>query len=233
LPPSIRPILKDFYKYNLISIIKSIIENIDKNSELFKSLNNITKNDIITYYLLCKFIQELVSDNAKNFIQQQSFKIVSSLIKKYNKDYKGNTIGEINPEMIIKSDDFELLLNKVDVDPNNPDEPPDKINIYQFSKVYDNFNENCVFIIYPEEYSNSDLLNSKYKLTLNENIFKILMDNSVNPYILDFNNQSAIFPVLKIHNYKIIKTLKNGYIDFREYSDMNAMACRVLFINPS
>ena len=229
LPPSIKSILPDFYKYNLILLIESTLERADM-TEIFNKIDklknefDITKNNVITYITIGKLIQELVSDNAKNFIQQQSFSILSKLIKKYNKEYGSTTAtGSIDSNLIIKSDDFELFLNSVNITSlSNPDDIEDE-NIYQFSKVYETFNENINFIIYPEEYANSEILNSKYKLTLNENIFKKLLESPINPYINDLNNQSAIFPVLKIHNYKIIKTLKNGYIDFREFSDINAL----------
>jgi hypothetical protein len=95
----------------------------------------------------------------------------------------------------------------------------DNINLssYQFSK--DSFNNKEKFIIYPEEYANSEILKTKYELIINAKSFEKLLEDNANPYVLDANNQSAIYNILKLHNYNIINKLKEN-LDFRVYNDI-------------
>ena len=93
------------------------------------------------------------------------------------------------------------------------------LSSYQFSKV--DISENEKIIIYPDEYSNSELLKMKYEINIKDNIYKSLLDNNINPCILDPNNQSAIFPLLKTHIPHVIEQLKNEKnLDYREFTDI-------------
>ena len=50
-------------------------------------------------------------------------------------------------------------------------------------------------------------------IIINDKSFISLLKEDTNPYILDSNNQSAIYPVLKLHNSEIIKNLNSqGFI---------------------
>lgn len=223
LPPSIKSILPDFYKYNLILLIKNKLEEFYKTTDpIITKVNAIKKevdntSSVITYFIIGKLIQELISENCKNFVQKQTFRIISKLITKYG--LTANT----DIEMLVKSEDFNLLLSNTKIDLTLDTSKIENINVYQFSKPLNSENENINFIIYPDEYANSELLNLKYKLTLNDKIFEKLLENQINPYSLDLNNQSAIFPILKIQNFKIIKSLKTQNIDYREFSDIKAL----------
>jgi hypothetical protein len=229
LPPSIASILPEFYKYNLVLLLKDEFEYYLSNPidaiftkvETIKNALDVTNNNVITYFTIGKIIEELISEHSKDYIQKQSSRIVTKLLKKIDVDKQNPLLTDIS--MIVKSDDFSLTLNNTNLTSAIKDiDPIDVFNLYQFSKEEGLQDENCIFIIYPDEYANSELLTSKYKLTLNKDIYKKLLDNNINPYILDLNNQSAVFPILKIHNYTIIKELKT-FIDYREYSDVNAL----------
>ena len=233
LPPSIASILEEFYKYNLILLLKEQFDDFLANAnnsiladvKEIKDEFDITNNDVLTYFTIGKIIEELISEHSKDYIQKQSFRIVTKLLKKIDTENPSQFPNFSTSSMIVKSDDFSLMLNNTNL--------PDSItkinitdlnlfNLYQFSKEENIVDNNIIFIIYPDEYANSELLTSKYKLTLNREIYKKLLESNINPYLLDLNNQSAVFPILKVHNYSIVKELKT-FIDYREYSDVNAL----------
>ena len=226
LPPAISGVLKDFYKYNLILLLKEKLDEFKNNRndplfnkiETLKNTIDITNNDVITFFTIGKIIQELISEHCKDYVQKQSFRIISKLIKKIKID-NGTPIEQI----ILTSEDSSVMLNNTNLDLNTIlANKLDDMDIYQFSKKNESIDDNMVFIIYPDEYANSELLVSKYKLTLNHKIFNNLLENDVNPYILDLNNQSAIYPILKIHDYSVIKELKK-YIDYRDFENFNVI----------
>jgi hypothetical protein len=227
LPPSIKPLLSKFYKYNLILLIKDTFDDLNKNPDniIIKKVNEIRddvdkeQNDVLTYFTIGKLIEEVVSEHCKDYIQKQSMRMITKLLNKTSNALPVETVN-----LIQKQDDFSLMLNETKINPFTIRQIPDDIesNIYQFSKVEKTKNDNINFIIYPEEYANSEILKSKYKLTLNKEIYECLLASDINPYILDANNQSAIFPLLKLHNFKILEELKMSNIDFREFPYINA-----------
>jgi len=229
LPPSIASILPEFYKYNLILLLKekfdyflvNITDNIFEKVKSIKNELDVTNDDVLTYFTIGKIIEELISEHSIDYIQKQASRILTKLLKKIDVEKQIPLLT--NVEMIVKSDDFSMMLNNTNLSSTIMNiNSTDIFNLYQFSKEEEKIDDNIIFIIYPEEYANSELLTSKYKLTLNKEIFKKLLDSNINPYLLDLNNQSAVFPMLKIHNYSIVKELKT-FIDFREYSDVNAL----------
>jgi hypothetical protein len=70
------------------------------------------------------------------------------------------------------------------------------------------------FMIYPEEYAISDLLKSKYVVKTHKNIYIKLLENNAR-FLLDSNNQTPIFPILKFHQHKILAKLL-------EFTDSNS-----------
>jgi len=226
LPPSIKPVLDELYKYNLMLLIKDIFsklenpvnQNIKRNIE--ETINKIKKDiDILdnpnsVYILVGKLIEELMKEQSKIYIQKQTNKILIEVIK--NKKITDNK--EI--QLAIAVPDFEVVFNNTYLKPKDITGDITAENLYQFSKVYNkDLGEFKEFIIYPEEYATTELLKSKYVLKINPKIYEILLTNNINPFILDSNNQSAIFPVLKLHNYEIIKELKEK-IDYRDFTEI-------------
>ena len=114
-----------------------------------------------------------------------------------------------NHGIILQPEEFILNMNKIS-------------NVitsfyfeYQFSKVEKR--EITKFIIYPDEYANSEILKLKYELIIKKNIYTILLENNSNPYILDSNNQSPIFLLLKYHIPDVLKSIQNlNYNNFTE-----------------
>ena len=87
---------------------------------------------------------------------------------------------------------------------------------YEFLKVEEPVNDK--FIIYPDEYSNTEILKLKYELIIKEDIYNSLLEYNCNPYILDSNSQSPIFPLLKTHVPDILLKLKKQGLDYREFT---------------
>jgi hypothetical protein len=214
LPPAIIDKLKDFYTYNiklsLINLYKNTnINNIlDELSKLNKFIENDTfiDNNITNYYFMSKIFEELIREKMEYHIELQTNRILYKVIKKEDltRVFKDNNHG-----IILQPEEFILNMNKIS-------------NVitsfyfeYQFSKVKKP--EEVKFIIYPDEYANSEILKLKYELIIKENIYKYLLDGNSNPYILDSNNQSPIFLLLKYHIPDVLKNIKDlKYNDFSE-----------------
>lgn len=229
LPPSIAPILPEFYKFNLHMIILNILNKITGTPELEPMLtilklsreikDDILNDDVHTFFIIGKLVQELVTQQSKIYLQKQTFNIISEIWKR-----KG-IITNTSFELELKPVEYDVMLNSTMIsfeDLLNNAEKNLSYNYYQFSKVdFRNEKEDIKdFIIYPEEYANFELLKSKYKLNINYKIFDKLLNSSINPYLVDVNNQNAVYPILKMHEYDIIAKLKTK-IDFREFTDLN------------
>jgi hypothetical protein len=86
-----------------------------------------------------------------------------------------------------------------------------------------------LFIIYPNEYTNTSLLSQKYCIEFNKNIINKLVNKEAHPLLLDNNNQSFIHNAVKSFNYDLLKSLSstidlkmfNSEIDFIEKELIN------------
>jgi ADP-ribose pyrophosphatase YjhB (NUDIX family) len=88
------------------------------------------------------------------------------------------------------------------------------INFYKFSDP--NTYEKCNFIIYPNDYTNTDLLQQKYCIKINEKIIKSLLDKNAQPLLLDNNHNTCINPLLSSYNYNILEKVIQNHIHFDE-----------------
>lgn len=219
LPPALKPVLTDFYKYNLINLLIEKIPSVQPFvDEVFK-LNLFEDDETIlfdktvsTNYVLAKLIEELVKEHMKYYIQTQTYRIITTQFSK-----SAPPVGMDN--ILLAPTEFELSLNDTTFSESDL-ATLDKdylIASYQFSKEVSENKSN--FIIYPEEYANSEILRMKYELIINDKSYIKLLEENANPYVLDANNQSAIYPVLKLHNFDVIGKLKTT-LDFRVYNDI-------------
>jgi len=219
LPPSISSALPDLYKYNFLSLILDLFNKIRSNQpeitnlitkikELLSDKIILDKN-VLVYFTIGKLIQEIINDFTKNYIKNETAGLLNEMIG------KEPSLGGSKDVLTIKSIEYEVSLNKSSID---LDSDSNSLFIPRIEKeIINDYND---FIIYPEEYSNSDLLKSKYKIKINYKIYEKLLDNDINPFLLDGNNQSAIFPIIKLHCDKVMENLKKR-IDFRDFSDIN------------
>lgn len=219
LPPSISDALPDLYKYNFLALILDLFEKIKNEdpitttliTEVKKLLSDkiVVDKDVLNYFTIGKLIQEIISEYTKNYIRNETAGILNDIIG------TNTTTRPKLTELTIKPIDYEVYLSKTSID---LDSDSNSLFIPRIEKeIINDYND---FIIYPEEYSNSDLLKSKYKIKINYKIYEKLLDNDINPFLLDGNNQSAIFPIIKLHCDKVMENLKTR-IDFRDFSDIN------------
>jgi len=220
LPPSLMKMLSELYKYNLMKIILLVFNDIKNKNKLPNKIDDLFKinnpDDSQKYLVIGKLTQEIVNDLAKKYIEFQTKMFMEKIIKDDNsyltqftdiiqklfiglynnpKDY-GINLKEtgINIEELKFVNTEILKKNRICAAPGIED-------IYEF-------------MIYPEEYAISDLLKSKYVVKTHKNIYIKLLENNAR-FLLDSNNQTPIFPILKFHQHKILAKLL-------EFTDSNS-----------
>ena len=212
LPPSLASMLSELYQYNLMKIILLVFNDIKSKNKLPNKINDLFKitdpiDDSQKYFVIGKLTQELVNDLAKKYINFQTKIYIEQKIKGdksyytqfteamqkiFNGIYNKPTDYGINLEETRTGTDLEFVNTKILVK-----------NRICASPGTDDINE---FIIYPEEYANSELLKSKYVLKIHNQIYIRLLENNAR-FLLDSNSQTPIFPILKFHHDFILPTL--------------------------
>ena len=235
LPPAIIEKLKEFYTYNIKLLLIELYDNRDSNSNIFEKIKELNKyinknkstdifidNNIMTYWVMSKIVEELIKEKMKYYIESQTNRILYKVIKK-NDLIRKTTVTFKDTNLILSPQ--ELVLNM------NLDNITNGIKHffykYQFSKVEKP--ELDKFIIYPDEYANSEILKLKYELIIKENIYKSLLEYNSNPYILDSNNQSPIFSLLKNHIPHVLNDIK--YLNYNEFTEVNPYNFLLLELN--
>lgn len=231
LPPSMKSILPEFYKFSMILLLVKTFDlpNINIILDKIKTVrgNSVNNENVDLYYIAGKMIVELLNNTMKDYIDKQSQRILCETLNLRLSPMK------INEELIVNVTQFSFPFNNTDIDMIFSSDDY-TMNLYQFSDEYTinnincntNNNNNCLtfpdkFIIYPEEYANSELLNFKYELKVDDMLYIKLLEQSADPYVLDSNNMSAIFPVLKMHNHNVLEKLRGiDMISINEFSDV-------------
>ena len=232
LPPALNAHLSDFYSYNINLLLQKIynmttLDNIlNKIGELnmyTDSNNKIIDDKINKYFVLSKIVEELVKQQMLDYIELQTNNILLQVIKGIDIQAvdKGIDIQAVDKDLILEPSDFSISMNKSDIDFTKIFDKKYLLSSYQFSKVEEDYNDR--FIIYPDEYSNSEILKSKYELIINEKIYNELLKNDTNPFILDSNGQSPIFSLLKNHVSSVIGGLKDIDLDYREFTEIKPL----------
>ena len=200
LPPSMEVELGRFYEYNKILLLQNSGTKYDNVINKIKELTDELANSKITktqeYFYLFKLIEENIKDQTELYAE----KAISKLLNE-------SKITEINYEQIYSIGEYrdtKITFDK-DVDDNF-------FNNYYLFRNKDATQE-CNFIIYPNEYSNTNVLKQMYCLNINQEILQFLINNNVDPYAIDDNGNSIINPLEKTYHYKSIRTLRNNDID--------------------
>jgi hypothetical protein len=212
LPPSLASMLSELYQYNLMKIILLVFNYIKgdfnpaqsvKINDLFKTTDSV--DDVQKYLVIGKLTQELVNDLAKKYIDFQTKVFMEKIIKVDNSYLTKFTevIKQIFNGIYNNPKDYEINLKETSVDLQFVNTKILDKNRICASPGKDDINE---FIIFPEEYANSELLKSKYVLKIHNQIYIRLLENSAR-FLLDSNNQSPIFPILKFHHDSILPNL--------------------------
>lgn len=212
LPPAIIEKLKDFYTYNIKLLLRNLYDNdafrpmLNKIKEINKyicSENFIEDDNIMNHFIMSKIVEELIKEKMKYYIELQTNRILYKVIKK--KDL--TRIIDDKDKLILPPQEFVLNMNKI----NSTTEIS-----YQFSKVENP--ELDKFIIYPDEYANTEILKLKYELIIKKDIYDSLLEYNCNPYILDSNNQSPIFLLLKYHIPDVLEDI--NYLNYNDFSEV-------------
>lgn len=198
LPPSLQFVLYDFYKYNIINVIKNTKDIIKKDN----------LKDIQLKLLQAKIIEELIQLFLRNRILIYAVEKYDNLVKTTNSDLK--------IEKLFEQVDFSVILNQ-----NPKNELIDSINTTspELLKVFYSFVEpkeiKHQYYIYPDNYFNSTRLNIKYTVNINQEIIKYLLDNGTNLLLYNHEKSSPLIMFIKNYYYEGLGIVKQFY-DFRE-----------------
>ena len=179
----------------------------------------------MTYWVMSKIVEELIKEKMKYYIESQTNRILYKVIKK-NDLIRKTTVTFEDTNLILSPQELVLNMNLDDI----TNGIKHFFYKYQFSKVKKlELDKLDKFIIYPDEYANSEILKLKYELIIKKNIYTILLENNSNPYILDSNNQSPIFSLLKNHIPHVLNDIK--YLNYNEFTEVNPYNFLLLELN--
>jgi len=204
LPPSMEIELDTFYEYNKIILFKNLLNDNSYNPirdkiKEFVNKTELTKiNDSQREYYLLKIIEEIIKDQSELFTNRAISKILYE--SKISDDKELFSIGEFRNTQII-------------IDNNIDDETFSNMYLFRNTDVV----KDCNFIIYPNEYNNTNILKQMYCLKIDQKILQFLIDKNVDPYSIDDNGNSIISPLEKTYHYVSIETLRKNGIDINNF----------------
>jgi len=222
LPPSLYNNLDRFYKYSLIEIIKSITKEIDKDNDIYKESETIIKSrgldaniELLNYQFIAKIIEELIKDQINVYLQIAT-----------NNSFR-KLIGEKTPRT---SDGTDILFSVKDITVNlaNTSIDVSKVSLEDYKNMYSLVtqldNNQDIFILYQNDFTNLNKLKTIYGIEINIDIIKSMENNGASFYLKSNEFITPTFSIIKNYNWDIIKKLKeNPYnIDFRDLYSENA-----------
>jgi hypothetical protein len=205
LPPSMEVELKTFFEYNKILLFQTFKSDkyaviINKIIDILNKQEIDIKNSQIFFYLF-KLIEENIKDQAELFTDKAISKILNEKnIININDNKQLYSIGEFRNTKITFDKDIDEDSFK---------------NFYLFRNQ--GITEECKFIIYPNEYNNTNVLKQMYCLKINQDILKYLIDNNADPYLIDDNGNSVISPLEKTYHHESITTIRKNNIDINNF----------------
>ena len=224
LPPSLTPVLPQFYHYNLIELIKQIIQGnlVGYNIEPLPLGMSAENQDMYKRFYLAKIIEKLIKNFLKHTVSESTNKI-------YGKIISGEQIDEnIRKELALTPVDFSLSLNEISVDLDNileltgnflydeyefqVDKRNYLLNFYKFSKDPEKKEK---FVIYSNDYTNTYLLKSKYCLKVELDGIEAMMNNYANIRIKDGKGENPVYSLIKNYYAQPLQTIRNMGVDFR------------------
>jgi hypothetical protein len=212
LPPSLRVVLNDFYRFNIIETIKSNNTIIDPNLVSI-DFNDKIKN-IQLLYLKAKIIEELIQLYLKNKINEYGREI-------YNKLISSVAPKILDTQMLFEKLDFSIDLNKL---PSKEFIDDIDISTIKEIKLFYSFVEpkeiKEQFYIYPDNYFGTNLLKNKYTININLDIIKLMLENNAN--ILIHNNEkiSSLVMIIKNNFHEAFRIIRHHF-DMSMYEKNN------------
>lgn len=215
IPPSIEVVLDKYYEYNKIKMIIDVLnkDNVDiENSikTLIEKYNFVIDNTRKKQYynlLFAQYIEEIIKDQSTLYLSKAVNKILANDITKII-DIDTKMSGLI--DNIFKNTNIDFTI----------------INAINSEELFSNYylflnkdiKKECQFLIYPNEYSTTNILKQKYCLTINHKIIELLVNNNADPYILDNDLQSILNPIMKTYYHPAINILRKLDIDYINYN---------------
>ena len=190
-PPSIYDDMEIIYKYGLIELIKSKLNN-----------QTFIENTILEGYIKLLKIENKGEKIYKYLIIAQ---IIEDLVKRYLENYISNrvinSISDIN--LILSVKEFNVSLNMPLKFENKHN-----LNIKNiYSIIQDPLTSKKPIILYPNDFTNLSKFKIKYNFYINEDIIEILLNNNSLLFVTNLENNSPIYFLLKYNNLKIIEAL--------------------------
>ncbi len=205
LPPSLKEVLYEFYRFNIIEIIKNDTTAIDP-SLITAEVNDKVKN-IQLIYLRAKITEELIQLYLKNKINEYGKDIYNQLIR--NRLPQSADTAKLFDKL-----DFSLVLNKP---PSHNFIDNIDINTQSSLNLYYSFVEpkkiKKQFYIYPDNYFGLNLLKNKYTINLNLDIIKLMLDNNANIFIHNYEKISPLVMMIKNSYYKALNLVSFDLYD--------------------
>jgi hypothetical protein len=199
LPNSLYNNLDAFYKYSLIDLIYKILDSENKNkTELEK-----TK--------LKKIIEKLKKEYPNKYIKNYElvvYNILSKLIEEIYKQeldvYIYNYVRKENEDKLLvpnfKTKDMAIDLEKTEI----KEKLTSVINIYPIIRKSE---ENNKFILYQNDFSNTNRFKISNEFFIDEKIIKILIEYNSNIFNPNIEGITPIYSLLKLNNNKVINKL--------------------------
>jgi len=215
LPPSLIDNLEDFYQLTKIKFITDILNDLlnifNELPELFKSKLNMNPydKDNFIYIKTAKLIEEIIKDYAEYTLK---ISIDNTLLNRIT------NINEYYPDISLQNKTYQVTtilrnsvndLNSIYTDLTDRNKKL-LLNFYNFSDP--NINEKCNFIIYPNEYTNTTLLQQKYCIKIESTIIDQLLSKNGQPLLLDNNNKTCINYLISTFNCDVLDILNKKHI---------------------
>lgn len=210
LPPSLRIVLSDFYRINILETIKSNTIDIDNgliNIDITQDMKNIQLK-----YLKAKIIEEVIQLYLTNKINEHGRDIYDKLIR-------GRTQQLSNTEMLFGKIDIITDLNK---SPSNDFINNIEIGELSAYKLFYSFVEpkkiKKQFYIYPDNYFGMNLIKNKYTVNINLQTITLMLENKSNILLHNYEKSSPLTMMIKNYYYEALPHIKD-YI--KEMYDTN------------
>lgn len=218
IPPSVQLILPELYQFvkkkEFIQMIKRITNDINIKNEIksyVTTITNILPNHQETF--IFSYVITVLEELYKNIAETSLNSIIDNFLY--------NTLVNTHPPLHsiglnIKPDlDITITFKQTIDNLNNVINTLNDTNKVIFTNLY-NINENTTdenttdentFIIYPNEYTNMNILKEFYSININNNIINNLLNNGAQPLLLDNDNNSCIINILKTYNYSTLNNI--------------------------
>jgi hypothetical protein len=208
LPPSLISVYNEFLNYNVIDIIKNIIDT-PVNDDIVESIIDINPEmkNISKKLLNAKLSQDIIINYIKNNVYKIGYEMFEKIINK-NIDVNFDIttfFGDVNFDVSLNNENIDIsLLQKEYI-----------ANFYKFSEPVIKQN---TFILYPNNYNSINLVKKFFKIDVNKDIIELLLNAGCNIFNTNNENEISIINLLKYYNYSILEHYKNLGIDYRIFS---------------